>query len=444
MSEFPASEITQSLTEPLLAGGPVVRAFGDYELLEEIARGGMGVVYKARQVSLNRTVALKMIKGGQLASAAEMQRFQTEAEAAAHLDHPHIVPVYDVGEYQGQQYFSMRLVEGADLGRSLHRFVHDPHAAARIVASVARAVHYAHQRGILHRDLKPANILLDQQGQPHVTDFGLAKRLEGDTSQTQSGAILGTPSYTAPEQAAGRIKQITTSTDVYGLGAILYELLTGQPPFRADTPLETLRQVVEREPVRPGMLNPGTPRDLETICLKCLKKEPTRRYSSAEALALDLDHWLAGEPIQARPAGTWERLGKWARRRPATAALLAVSTVAAAALVSIILFSNARLQRERNYAVEQEGKADWLRLQAEERERAVRRHLYTARMSWAQQALEKGQIEHVRELLLHDAQPSAEGHPDLRGFEWYYLWRLCQRDNFALRGHTGPVSSVAY
>jgi WD40 repeat protein len=324
------------------AGSPrTIRYFGDYEVLEEIARGGMGVVYRARQVSLNRHVALKMIATGQLATPAAVQRFRTEAEAAARLDHPHIVPIHEIGEYEGQHYFSMKLIEGGTLAEiSPKSEVQSPTSAdeaARLVATVARAVHYAHQRGILHRDLKPTNILLDEKGEPHVTDFGLAKLVEDDSSLTKSAAVLGTPAYMAPEQAAGGAKQLTTAADIYSLGAVLYELLTGQPPFRAETALETLRQATEQEPTRPQDLNSSVDRDLETICLKCLNKDPQKRYGTAELLAQDLDRWRNGEPILARPIGAAEKASRWCRRRPAIAGLLfALFLVFATGLTGVV------------------------------------------------------------------------------------------------------------
>jgi WD40 repeat protein len=303
---------------------PTELRFGDYELLTEIARGGMGVVWRARQVSLNRQVAVKMILAGPLASAADVQRFRVEAEAAANLDHPHILPIYEVDSHDGRPFFSMKLIDGGSLADALREKRVDTRRAVELLARVARAVHFAHQRGILHRDLKPANVLLDCATNPYVTDFGLARRVEGDSGITHTGAILGTPSYMAPEQARAQ-KQLTTAVDVWSLGVILYEILTGAPPFRGATSMETLLLLAEREADDPRHRNPAADRDLATIALKCLDKDPAKRYGSAEAFAEELERWLRGEPIVARRASPLERARKWARRRPAVAALSALA-----------------------------------------------------------------------------------------------------------------------
>ena len=314
-------------------GAQNLRDLGDYELLEEIGRGAQGVVYRARQKSLNRIVALKFIGLGHWATKAHVKRFRLEAEAAARLDHPFIVPIHEIGQSNGSCYFSMQLVEGGQLDQVVKREPMPSRPAAELIAKLARTVHYAHQRGILHRDIKPGNILLDAKGDPHLTDFGLARLLETESSVTRTTEALGTPSYMAPEQARGDNAQLSSATDVYGLGAVLYQLLTGYPPFLGDTAYETIRLVLDTDPRQPRLLNPKVDRDLATICLKCLEKDPKQRYPSALALAEDLEHWLRDEPTQARRAGILLRTNKWIRRKPLAAALV-VSLVALAAVIS--------------------------------------------------------------------------------------------------------------
>jgi WD40 repeat protein/tRNA A-37 threonylcarbamoyl transferase component Bud32 len=320
--------------------------FGDYEILGELGRGGMGVVYKARQRSLKRLVALKTVLAGQLADPEQVKRFQREAQAVARLEHPNIVPIYAVGRHNGLHYFSMKLIEGHSLSRDLPRYRGRYKATARLVARVARAVHFAHQRGILHRDLKPANILLDERKQPHVTDFGLAKRLDASGSLSADGDVIGTASYMAPEQAAARDRRLTPAADVYSLGAILYELLTGRPPFEGATVVETLWQVLDREPQPPRRLNHAVPRDLETICLRCLDKRPPRRYTSAAALAHDLERWAQGLPIQARRVGQAERAWLWCRRRPLPAGLAAAAVILALVAAGLGVGYHLKVQAE--------------------------------------------------------------------------------------------------
>jgi serine/threonine-protein kinase len=303
---------------------PALGDFGDYDLICEIGRGGMGVVYRAQQKSLDRLVAVKMILASHLASAEQVQRFRTEAKAAAKVCHPNIVGIHEIGELHGQHYFVMEHVEGRSLSQMLDQGPMDPEAAAACVAKIARAVHHLHMHGIVHRDLKPSNVLTDSEGEPHLTDFGLAKTLFGDSHMTHAGAIVGTPSYMSPEQASGRVAEVGPSSDIYSLGALLYDLITGRPPFRESTPLDTLVQVLEGEPRLPSELNPRVPSDLELICLRCLEKVPELRYKSADELADDLERFLKGETVEARPPNVLMRVRRWSRREPALASRLAV------------------------------------------------------------------------------------------------------------------------
>jgi WD40 repeat protein/serine/threonine protein kinase len=392
--------------------GARLRYLGDYEILEELGRGGMGVVYRARQVSLRREVALKVILAGEFASASAVRRFYVEAEAAAKLDHPHIVPIFEIGEHEGHHFYSMKLVEGGSLAEHITRgsrheeaLTPDPKSeirnskssepphvgcykveeAAPLLATIARAVHYAHQHGVLHRDLKPGNILIDRNGQPHVTDFGLAKMMEYDSSLTHSAAIMGSPNYMAPEVAAGHARDATTASDVYSLGGIFYELLTGRPSFQAESVAQTIRKVIEEEPASPTTLNPAVPADLATICLKCLEKDPARRYGSAVEMAEDLERFTRHEPITARPTGVVERAWRWCQRKPGLAAAIAALVIVFAAGFAGVTWqwrraeTHARLEGEerqraeglaQSEARERQRAEEKARLEAEQRERA--------------------------------------------------------------------------
>ena len=304
----------------------------------------MGVVYKARHRGLKRLVALKMIRGGSQARADHLSRFRVEAEAVARLRHPNIIQIYDIGEAAGLPFVALELLDGGGLDDRLAGTPQPANQAAELMVTLARAVHVAHQAGIVHRDLKPTNVLYTSDGVPKITDFGLAKRIDSDDGQTESGQIMGSPSYMAPEQARGDSRNVGPPADVYALGAILYEMLTGRPPFKGETPMETVRQVIDDDPVTPSRLVPRVPRDLETICLKCLHKDPAKRYESAQALADDLERYLRGEPIRARRTAVWERGAKWARRRPVAATLLAL----AATVVLGGFFGALEIQRRSN------------------------------------------------------------------------------------------------
>ncbi len=493
---------------------------GHYELIEQLGRGGMGIVFRARDTRLNRFVALKLILTGRLASEAEVKRFRTEAEAAAHLEHPHIVPIYEVGESDGRHFFAMKLVEGGTLATWIEETWGGPQlsvrqpevrqhpssgtdamwaqdepprlptapnsrtparrdgdtppgtmasptlkldsqpALATFVAKIARAVHHAHQRGILHRDLKPANILLDAGGEPLVTDFGLARRLGTEENLTMSGTVVGSPSYMAPEQARGRAGEMTTAADIYSLGAMLYELLAGQPPFVGETALDTLRLAAEQEPIPPGQrakihasrihdssTDPGcsrrrwawdepVDRELETICLKCLEKNPARRYASAAELADDLERWTRHEPILARPGSALGRFGKWTRRHPATTALIVVSMLALAGFIVLQKFNARRLTEQRDIAQRQEQIA-------RDNERITRLNLYAADMFLASRALDQGNVALARRTL--SAHRPRSGAEDLRGFEWRHYWQRAQgQQEHVLGGFSNEVNSVAF
>jgi WD40 repeat protein/serine/threonine protein kinase len=461
-----------------------------YELLDELGRGGMGVVYRARHQRLNRIVALKMILAGAHASGQELLRFRAEAESVALLQHANIVQIYEVGEHDGRPFFSLEFIEGGSLAQRLDGTPQPSRWAAEMIETLARAIHFAHQRGIVHRDLKPANVLLAGGGWssdsavkslglssamstmqaplaiPKVTDFGLAKRLEGTAAHTRTGAILGTPSYIAPEQAAGR-KDVGPAVDVYALGTILYEMLTGRPPFRGETAMDTMLQVMSDEPVPPCRLQPKVPIDLETICLKCLEKDPKKRYASAEALADDLRRFRANEPIQARPISLPARTLKWALRRPAVAALVAVILLASLALLVGGWWTSVALGRANFIAVQRADEAEEQRHRAEvqaretELQRAVAeqaRQIAEQQRQIAQEQLEQSmralyalQLTQAAALAPRDPVRALELLRDpvrcpehMHDFTWAYLRGLCDRQRGTLTSPKMPISSLAY
>jgi serine/threonine protein kinase/WD40 repeat protein len=382
-----------------------IRYFGDYELVEELGRGGMGVVFKARQVTLNRFVAVKMISSGRLASASDVARFRREAEAAARLEHPNIVPIYEIGEEHGQHYYSMKLVEGTSLARADRPL--EPKTAVAIVRALAQAVHHAHQRGILHRDLKPSNVILAADGTPFLTDFGLAKALESKAELTDTGMLVGTPSYMAPEQVQGD-SRLTTAVDIWALGAILYELVTSESAFRAENALATMMKVLEQEPARPRELNGAVDRDLDTIILKCLRKDSEQRYGSAEALAEDLRRWQAGEPVAARPISGFTRFRKWIGRHPAIATL-AFLTLAVSVTAALVVTNQ------------------WFKAE---------RALYTTSILLAQRELEANNIDGANRILRSSS-------PLLRNLEWRLLNSFANNDTMTVDTRQ-PVTAVAF
>src|SRR5215471_12569959 len=402
--------------------------FGDYLLEQEIAHGGMGVVYRARQLSLGRTVAVKLLLLGRYSSAESVERFRREAQSAAALRHPNIVAIHEIGEHEGQQFFSMDYVEGQNLAEAVRAGPLEPRRSAEVVAAIAQAIHFAHEQGVLHRDLKPSNVLLDAFGQVRITDFGLAKKLGGSSDLTLTGQVLGTPNYLSPEQAIGKQAALGPASDVYSIGALMYELLTGRPPFLSNSLQETLLRIQNDEPVSPRALNPALHRDLETICLKCLQKEPERRYGSAHELAMDIKRHLSDQPVLARPPSARYFLKKFIARNKwpvILSATVAVLTLAGLVGTSLGLrrANRARNQADQNARVADQNAARALSLADEARraEFAARvaqtnalRQAYSASMLSASEAIERAQIDAARHYL--DSAPA-----EWRGWEWRHL-----------------------
>ena len=431
-----------------------------YDLLGELGRGGMGVVYQARDQKLKRLVAVKMILGGVHASQEDMQRFQTEAEAVAKLQHPNIVQIFEVGEYQGNPYISLEYQQGGGLDQKIAGKPQNIEESAKLIETLSRAMEVAHQQEIIHRDLKPANILLSSEGEPKITDFGLAKRMDDDSNQTKTGAVMGTPSYMPPEQASSSIETLGPAADTYALGAILYHLLTGRPPFQSETQLDTLMQVISDDPVPPSRLNSNVPADLETICLKCLQKDIKRRYTTAAALAEDLRRFQTGEPIAARPVSAMERGWKWARRRPAVAGMIGVSALALISLITGGLWYNAQLQdsltmaeNRREEAQEQRELAEKQRKVAEKQKEAADRNFKLARDAVDElttvsqdELFNLPQMEPVRRALLEKAKAfyttfveQSAGDPELL----YKLGKAHERLGTIVRHLGDPAAAAA-
>jgi serine/threonine protein kinase/WD40 repeat protein len=414
-----------------------------YEVIEELGRGGMGVVYKARHLALKRIVALKMIRAGAAADAAYLTRFRIEAEAVARLAHPNIVQIHEVGQAGGQPYFSLEYVSGGSLDRQVRGNPQPPRDAAALVERLARAVDYAHVHGVIHRDLKPANVLVNEDGQPKITDFGLAKQLDEEARQTVAGQVLGTPSYMAPEQAEGRVNDVSPRTDVWALGAMLYECLTGRPPFQGGTPLITLEMVRTQDPVPPSRLQPTVPRDLETICLKCLEKDQRRRYASALALADDLRRLQEGRPILARPAGPGERLLKWARRNPISTGLsLALVVVALVAFIVVLIQLGltkdalGKEQEAKKEADTQKDAAVKARAEAQADRDSEQKTGYFRTVALGLREWEDGHLSQAKARL-------TQCPPALRGWEYHLLDRLCNKELASVRPHRSPFNFLA-
>jgi predicted Ser/Thr protein kinase len=408
------------------------KIFGSYELMEEIGRGGMGVVYKAKQRSLNRTVAIKLLVSGAYSSESLVRRFQIEAESAAGLQHPGIVAIHECGEQDNQPYYAMEYVKGRNLSEVSNSQPLESRRAAVYLRAIAEAVHYAHTRGILHRDLKPSNVLIDGDDRPRITDFGLAKQMHGQTEVTMAGQMLGSPNYSSPEQSAGQQEAVGIASDVYSLGALFYHLLTGRPPFLAGSTQETLRLVFETEPISPNTLNPTVPSDLDTICLKCLEKTPAKRYASAQDLADELGRFLSGDPILARPITAGERGWRWCRRHPALASL-AATVVLALTTTTVVFYSSAR-RIERARADEHAARED------------AEANLYAATMQVLSRSFTSANgfdPRNARDAI--DLARPGPGQPDRRGFEWRYFWLKSASNALAiLAGHRHVVQTTLF